>query len=50
MTNCLNCCSMFMSNYDHSVKLMIRFGEEDCVFVTERDTYSGAVSLMELGI
>lgn len=39
-----------MCNYDQSVKLMIRFGGEDCVFVTESDNYSDAVSLMELGI
>lgn len=35
----LNCCSTFLSTYDHSVKLMIRFGEEDRVVVTESDNY-----------
>lgn len=38
-----------MCNYDHSVRLMIRFSEEDRVFVAESDNYS-TVSLMKLEI
>lgn len=34
----LNCCSIFMCNYDHT--LMMRFTEEDRVFVTESDDHS----------
>ena len=36
----VNRCSMFICNYDHSVQLIMRFGEEDRVFVTESDNYS----------
>lgn len=41
-----------MCNYDHSAKLMIRFREEDHVFVTERDNYSDVWLLVQwmLGI
>lgn len=35
-----NCCSMFMSNYDYTVKLMRRFSKEECAYVTESDNYS----------